>query len=63
VQDRDKEYVFTLKFGEETDTYDSTGKVIATSTNYPKLDKIANQKKHNYKKTDEKQQIYQKTKN
>ncbi|NRA73191.1 MAG: tRNA pseudouridine(55) synthase TruB [Rickettsiales bacterium] len=40
VQGHDKEYVFTLKFGEATDSYDRTGKVIATSANYPTLPQI-----------------------
>ena len=40
VQGHDKEYVFTLKFGEETDSYDKTGKIIATSSNYPTLVQI-----------------------
>ena len=40
VQDREKEYVVTLKFGEETDTYDKEGKVVATSSNYPSLEQV-----------------------
>ena len=40
VQDFDKEYAFTLKLGEETDTYDKEGRVVATSSNYPRLSEI-----------------------
>jgi tRNA pseudouridine55 synthase len=40
VQDREKEYVFTLKFGEATDSYDAAGKVTETSLCRPTLDEI-----------------------
>jgi len=40
VQDREKEYVVTVKFGEETDTYDREGKVVATSSSYPNLKQV-----------------------
>lgn len=40
VQDKEKEYVFTLKFGEETDTYDKAGKIVATSSVYPTLEEV-----------------------
>ncbi len=40
VQNEEKEYVFILKFGEETDTYDKAGKVVATSSVLPTLEEI-----------------------
>lgn len=35
AQDEDKEYIFTIKFGEQTDTLDPEGVVIAESNNLP----------------------------
>ena len=40
VQGREKGYVFTLKFGEATDSYDREGKVTEISSHYPSLDEI-----------------------
>jgi tRNA pseudouridine55 synthase len=40
--DADKAYDFTLRFGEETDTLDGEGDVIATSPARPPLDEIEN---------------------
>lgn len=39
--DADKTYLFTLRFGEETDTLDAEGKVIATSEVIPSRDAIS----------------------
>ncbi|QIK78247.1 tRNA pseudouridine(55) synthase TruB [Sphingomonas piscis] len=38
--DSDKTYEFTIRFGEETDTLDAEGKVIATSDVMPSLDQV-----------------------
>ncbi|WP_416464534.1 tRNA pseudouridine(55) synthase TruB [Sphingomonas sp. VDB2] len=38
--DSDKIYDFTIKFGEQTDTLDLEGKVIAVSTGYPGLEQV-----------------------
>ena len=39
--DADKTYLFTLRFGEETDTLDAEGKVIATSDVLPSAEELA----------------------
>ena len=39
--DASKEYAFTIRFGEETDTLDAEGQVIATSDHFPPLAAIA----------------------
>jgi len=38
--DSDKEYEFTIRFGEETSTLDAEGEVIATSERRPTLDEV-----------------------
>src|SRR5689334_25351461 len=38
--DATKTYDFTIRFGEETDTLDAEGKVVATSGVHPSLDEI-----------------------
>jgi tRNA pseudouridine55 synthase len=38
--DADKRYDFTLRFGEETDTLDAEGEVVATSARRPTLDEV-----------------------
>ncbi len=38
--DASKEYIFTIKWGEDTDTYDSEGKIIASSEKIPTLNEI-----------------------
>src|SRR5436305_4595338 len=38
--DASKQYEFTIEFGEETDTLDSEGKVVATSLVRPKPEQI-----------------------
>jgi tRNA pseudouridine55 synthase len=38
--DSDKVYSFTIRFGEETDTLDAEGKVVATSEARPSLDAV-----------------------
>lgn len=38
--DSDKVYAFTIRFGEETDTLDTEGAVVATSEVLPRLDEI-----------------------
>ena len=58
VQGCDKEYIFTLKFGESTDTYDRVGKVIATSLNYPSLNQIKSELKNFIGKIEQTPPIY-----
>jgi tRNA pseudouridine55 synthase len=38
--DATKQYEFTIKFGEETDTFDAEGKVVATSDARPALEQV-----------------------
>jgi tRNA pseudouridine55 synthase len=38
--DSDKIYDFTIKFGEQTDTLDLEGKVVAVSTGYPSFEQV-----------------------
>lgn len=40
IQDADKEYIFDLKFGFETDTLDHTGNIVAESKFVPKMSDI-----------------------
>lgn len=40
MQDMQKEYYFTLKFGSRTDSFDRTGEIIETSEKLPSIDRI-----------------------
>ena len=42
VNDAKKEYIFSIKFGEETNTLDRTGIVVQYSENIPKIEEIFN---------------------
>ncbi len=39
--DATKQYAFTVRFGEETDTLDGEGQVVATSDVHPTTDEVA----------------------
>jgi tRNA pseudouridine55 synthase len=40
--DATKQYAFTVRFGEETDTLDAEGRVVATSEGHPTAEEVAN---------------------
>ena len=42
VNDAKKEYIFSIKFGEETNTLDRTGIVVQYSDNIPRIEEISN---------------------
>ena len=44
--DATKQYAFTVRFGEETDTLDGEGQVVATSDVHPTADEVANVLQH-----------------
>ncbi|RLG28960.1 tRNA pseudouridine(55) synthase TruB [Methanosarcinales archaeon] len=51
LQDFEKEYQATMKLGEETDTYDSTGKIISTTSFYPESIKVIEETFYTFKGT------------